>query len=162
MKKKIFIITILIFVVLGILYFIDMNRTNDSVKENEPEDTFELIFNQRNDLETKTIISEDETDKYDYSIYSYGGDVQVKIDNKKYDLREALLNDKIRMDKIIEKANKDSQEKRIRGDLYSDGGTKIYMYDTYTIIKFNTLEGNKDVYIGNTTMEYDVYKSQEV
>lgn len=162
MKKKIFIILVLILVVLGILYFIEMNRTDNDSKKNPIEDTFELIFNQRNDLETKTIISEDETDKYDYSIYSYGGDVQVKIDNKEYDLREALLNDKITMDKIIEKANKDSQEKRIRGDLYSDGGTKIYMYDTYTIIKFNTLEGNKDAYIGNTTMEYDVYKSQEV
>ena len=32
--------------------------------------------------------------------------------------------------------------------MYKDGGTMMYWYGTYTIIKSNSLDGNKDVYIG--------------
>lgn len=35
-----------------------------------------------------------------------------------------------------------------------DGGTKIYKHKEYTIILCNTIEGNKDIYIGNANMEY--------
>ena len=32
-------------------------------------------------------------------------------------------------------------------DVYQDGGTRIYVYEDYTIIKANRLDGNKNVYI---------------
>lgn len=35
-----------------------------------------------------------------------------------------------------------------------DGGTKIYKHKEYTIILCNTIDGNKDIYIGNNNMEY--------
>lgn len=35
-----------------------------------------------------------------------------------------------------------------------DGGTKIYKNDDITLIKCNTTNGNKDVYIGDETLEY--------
>lgn len=179
MKKRNFVIIcvvlIILLVTLGTLYAIDMDRMKNNKQvvfstwghdyypiENEiPKKDFELIFNKYDDSQIRTIILEDETEKFDYNIYSYGGDVKVKIDNKEYNLRDALLNDKITMDKIIEKANKDSQEEKVRSDMFSDGGTMIYKYDTYTIIKFNTLDNNKDIYIGNTSMDYDVYKSRK-
>ena len=179
MKKRnlviICVVLIIILITLGTLYAIDMDRMKNNKQvvfstwghdyypiENEiPKKDFELIFNQYDDSQIRTIILEDETEKFDYNIYSYDGDVKVKIDNKEYNLRDALLNDKITMDKIIEKANKDSQEEKVRSDMFSDGGTMIYKYDTYTIIKFNTLDNNKDIYIGNTSMDYDVYKSRK-
>ena len=37
--------------------------------------------------------------------------------------------------------------------MYKDGGSIIYKYDNYTIIKFHTLDGNRDVYIGNKNMD---------
>ena len=56
------------------------------------------------------------------------------------------------MEEIIAKSNKDLEEKHIIGDVYLDGGSKIYIYNDYTIIKCNTLNGNRDVYIGSKDM----------
>ena len=70
-------------------------------------DNFELIFHGRKDLWIKTIVANEETDKYSYNIFSKGGDFEIKIDGAIYDLRDALLNDKITMEEIIQKANKD-------------------------------------------------------
>ena len=39
-------------------------------------------------------------------------------------------------------------------DTYKDGGTKLYKNDTISIIKCNTIDGNKDIYIGDTNLEY--------
>ena len=72
---------------------------------------------------------------------------------KSISLRDALLQNKITMDEIIEKANKDLEENIITGDMYQDGGSMIYQYSNYTIIKFHTLDGNRDVYIGTKDMK---------
>ena len=39
-------------------------------------------------------------------------------------------------------------------DIYKDGGTKLYKNDTISIIKCNTIDGNKDIYIGDINLEY--------
>lgn len=39
-------------------------------------------------------------------------------------------------------------------DTYKDGGTKLYKNDSIALIKCNTIDGNKDVYIGDTNLEY--------
>jgi len=36
-----------------------------------------------------------------------------------------------------------------------DGGTKIYKKDNYTVILCNTVNGNKDIYIGNEQFKYE-------
>lgn len=111
---------------------------------------FELIFNKTNDLETRTIIKAHDNNNYSYNIFSYGGNVKIKIDNVEYDLRTALLEEKITMEEIIEKANKDAfEDKTIIADSFEDGGTNKYYYNDYTIIKYRTLDGNSDVYIGS-------------
>ena len=55
---------------------------------------------------------------------------------------------KITMEEIISKANKDEKDGKIKAEMYKDGGSMEYYYDNYTIIKFATLSGNRDVYIG--------------
>ena len=52
------------------------------------------------------------------------------------------------MEEIIQKANKDLPN----AASYDDGGSKEYHYENYTIIKCNTLNGNRDVYIGTKDM----------
>lgn len=111
-------------------------------------DDFEIIFSQRKDTKIKTILLKNETEKYSYNIYSFGGDVKIKIENKEYDLREALLKNQITMEEIIAKANKDLPN----AISYDDGGSVEYHYETYTIIKVHNLEGNRDVYIGTQEM----------
>lgn len=117
------------------------------------ERPFELIFNKTNDLETRTIIKAHDNNNYSYNIFSYGGDVKIKIDNVEYDLRTALLEEKITMEEIIEKANKDAfEDKIIKVDSLNDGGTNIYYYNDYTIIKWHTVSGNFDVDIKSPEM----------
>lgn len=67
-------------------------------------------------------------------------------------LKEALLNNKIAMEEIIQKANEDANNKIIESDMYNDGGSMIYKYENYTIIKVHNLNGNRDVYIGSKDM----------
>ena len=52
------------------------------------------------------------------------------------------------MEEIIGKANKDEKDRKITAKMYKDGGSMEYYYDNYIIIKFATLSGNRDVYIG--------------
>lgn len=86
--------------------------------------------------------------KYDYDIY-YSGleNVTIKFNNKEMDLVQALLSNEVTMEQIIEQAEKDAESEIIRSDMLKDGGTMFYYYDTYTIKKCYSLDGNRDVYI---------------
>lgn len=46
-------------------------------------------------------------------------------------------------------------------DFYYDGGTKLYKKDDVSILLCNTLDGNKDVYIGNKNLKYKSNYCQE-
>lgn len=94
------------------------------------------------------IVDASETDKYDYSIYAWDVNVNIVINGEEISLRDALLQNKITMNEIISKANKDIQNPVT----YKDGGTIEYHYNLYTIIKMHTLEGKRDVYIGMPEM----------
>ena len=119
-------------------------------------ENFEILFKDRQPIDSYNkiyaILDKSETDKYNYTIYAYDGSVNIKIDDKEYSLKDALLESKITIEEIIQKANKDLDNNKITGDMYKDGGSMIYQYDTYTIIKCHTIEGNRDVYIGTKEM----------
>lgn len=157
-KKKIFIL-IGILIIIGISFVIGIFIRKINVKKNNmamnEAEKFEILFYDKQQTESYkiyTILDKSETERYDYNIYGCDGIVNIRIGGKECSLREALLEDKITMEEIIAKANKDLEEKNIIGDVYLDGGSKIYIYNGYTIIKCNTLDGNKDVYIGNKYM----------
>lgn len=126
-------------------YPAQIEATNIEIKS---LDNFELIVSPRKDLGMKTIMDKNEVSQYPYSIYSYGADVRIRMDHKEYDLREALLNNKITMEEIIAKANQELPDTLS----YNDGGSMEYHYHDYTIIKVHKEDGNRDVYIGIPTM----------
>ena len=115
---------------------------------------FQIEFNTNSEKEEIIkVLTEGENDKYDYNIYSYKGTVNIVIAGERMSLRDALINNKITIEEILEKANKDAREnKTIFGDVYADGGSSFYIYNDYSILKLNTLEGNKDLYIGVPSM----------
>lgn len=115
-------------------------------------DKFEIRFYDKQPQgETKVnkILDKSETDKYNYNIYTYDGQVNIIINGEEISLKKALLENKITMDEIIEKANQDLQDEKINGYMYKDGGSMVYQYDNYTITKYHTIDGNRDVYIGH-------------
>ncbi len=113
---------------------------------------FEILFKDRQPIDSYNkiyaILDKSETNKYDYTIYAYDGSVNIRIDGEEYSLKEALLQNKITMEEIIAKANKDFPD----AEIYKDGGSMEYHYDNYTIIKYHTIDGNRDVYIGTKDM----------
>ena len=115
-------------------------------------ENFEILFKVRQPIDSYNkiyaILDKSETKKYNYTIYAYDGSVNIRIGGKEYSLREALLENRITMEEIIQKANKDLPN----AASYDDGGSKEYHYENYTIIKCNTLNGNRDVYIGTKDM----------
>ncbi|MDO5555235.1 MAG: hypothetical protein Q4G09_00845 [Clostridia bacterium] len=133
-------------------YPAQIDVTNIEIKS---ADNFEILFYQKQPIDsykTYTILDKSETEKYDYTIYGHDGSVNIRIDGKDYSLKEALVENKITMDEIIAKANIDLKNGKITGETYKDGGSIVYKYDTYTIIKCHTLDGNRDVYIGAPNM----------
>ncbi len=129
-------------------YPLQVKVTNIEIKST---DNFEIIFSNKKPTDSYkvyTILSKTEMDKYDYNIYGYDGIVNIKIDGKVYLLKDALLENKITMEEIISKANKDFPN----APSYDDGGSMEYHYENYTIIKCHRLDGNRDVYIGKKEM----------
>lgn len=119
-------------------------------------ENFEMIFYDKqpqSDIKVHKIVDKNETDKYDYDIYLYDGSVNIRIDGKDFSLKEALLGNKITMEEIIAKANQDEKDRKIKADMYKDGGSMEYHYENYTIIKCHTLDGNRDVYIGTKDLK---------
>ena len=111
-------------------------------------DDFSIVF--ENSSEEKTTILDSSIDGLtDYNVYSFKGKVFVIIDEKIMSLRNAILDKKITMDDIINKATSDEN---LVKDTYLDGGSVRYNYKDYVMIKCNTLNGNKDVYFGNTDL----------
>lgn len=115
-------------------------------------ETFEIRFYDKHPESDNKINEILDKSKYGYNIYTYDGSANILINGEEISLKDALLNNKITIDEIIAKAEKDLKDKKISGDTYKDGGSKIYKYDNYTIIKCHTLEGNRDVYIGTRDM----------
>ena len=178
--KKVLILVIICIIIFTVIYFmfdwflknkfeISQNSKVENNLDNEISNHFDKeaeelemhIYNQDEigKEEIRIILDKTETDKYDYNIYSYGGDVSIFVDGIGMPLRDALLKNKVSMEKIIEKANEDFPNALI----YKDGGSREFHYDNYTIIKRKSKtvrdEGNipiiediKDVYIGIKNM----------
>lgn len=111
---------------------------------------FNLIFENSNEERVTILSTEDGITEY--NVYSFEGDMFVIIDEKIMNLRQALLENKITMEEILNKAREDAENEQIVKSVYSDGGSTIYKYKNYSIIKCNRLDNNKDVYLGNTDL----------
>lgn len=105
-----------------------------------------LNFYQRKDLGLKTI---SQFGDYDFNILTYGGDVSFTFDTDMvYTFENALKENVVTVDKILEQAKIDAEYGICEEGFYSDGGSIEYLYDDYTILKYNTLDGRKDLVIG--------------
>ncbi len=83
----------------------------------------------------------------DRKIYTYClNDVIIKIDGKEENLKDFIQKE----DKAIEKIIGTLKLK----DSLSDGGTQLYKGENLTLVKCNTLDGNRDIYIGDQNMEF--------
>ena len=116
---------------------------------------FILLVEKASNKKLNKILNNKDLYKYnsEYDLYYYGlKSVNVRVDGEELTLEEALKSGKVTLDAIIARANKDLDNKYITGDMIKDGGSMIYKYSEYTIIKSHTIEGDRDVYIGTPDM----------
>lgn len=107
-----------------------------------------IIYEQRKDMGVDKINSEEK-----FNIYVVGGNVTITKNNEEAkDFSEALKTQYISIAEILEQAEIDSEYGVCRRGFYSDGGTVEYSYQDYTLIKANTLDGNKDFIIAPQNM----------
>lgn len=107
---------------------------------------FKVIVNTLNEYKKKYAFTYNDRDFYygntDFRLYLYDGNYQ-------YDIETSLKNNLVTLDDIL------SKNKNVIS--LWDGGSKIYQYHQFNIIICNTLDGNKDIIIGDTEMEIDNY-----
>ena len=112
---------------------------------------FELSVKKSNNKKKTKILNNQELYKNNsnFDLYYYGLDeVNIFVDNQTMSLESALRIGKMTIDGMLAKANQDENDGKIKSEMYKDGGTTEWYYDTYTIIKRHSLDGNRDVYIG--------------
>lgn len=113
------------------------------------EKNYDLTYLQRKDLGVNKIAEEGQFDNVDFGLYTFGGDVTVTIEQDMvYSLKDALNEKKISVESILDQAKEDEKYGFCEKQLYQDGGSIEYRYNDYTILKFNSLDGNKDLIIG--------------
>ena len=109
----------------------------------------DLTYNQRRDLGIEQIAYKNQYDNTDYGFYTIGGDVTITVeDDMIYSLEEALKNKILKVEDIMTQAKLDEKYGICDTAYYMDGGSIEYRYKDYTILKYNTLDGNKDLFIG--------------
>ena len=122
---------------------------------------FTITFTEKKKDGLKKIIDSKKSKMYDYDIYTYNGKIDIKVKTRLKELKVALEEGDITMERIISKAESDAAANLITATTYKDGGSVIYQYGTYTILKCNKLDGNENVYIGPFGMKYeDIFKSE--
>ncbi len=131
-----------------------------SLESSNYKKKFDLKYNQRKDMGIYEIY-----DTGDFKIKTFGGNVNVIIDNNTYELKTALENKILNYNDIIEQAKIDAKYGICSFDTYVDGGSSEYYYyvdinNHYTILKLNTLDGDKDLVIGFEGPILDKYKEQ--
>lgn len=95
----------------------------------------------------------------DCNLYYYSLDeVNVTIKGQTMSLEKALKSGKMTLDGIVQKANKDEKDGKIKTEMYKDGGSIEYHYENYSIIKCHSTSGNRDVYIGIPNMNLNDLK----
>lgn len=115
---------------------------------------FTITFTKKKSNGKKLIINAKKSDDYDYNIYTYNGNIDIKVKMRTKELKKALEDGDITMERIISQAESDAKAGLITATTFDDGGTVIYQYGTYTILKQHTLDGVEDVYIGPFGMKY--------
>ncbi len=110
---------------------------------------FELTYMARKDMGIKRIAEENQFDNLDFGVYTFAGDVFITVEeNMMYSLEDALKQNVITVQDILEQTKQDEKYGICEIGYYSDGGSTEYRYPEYTILKYNTLDGNKDLIIG--------------
>lgn len=142
---------LIIIVVICIFYKVITIRKNEEYIEEKKD--FEIIYNQNNS-KLENIVNREDSTMNKYSVYTYGGEVIIKVNNTEYQFKEAIEKNIITIDELLNKAKEDSQNQTCTEEIFYDGGSLQYRYLDYTILKYHERTGNEDIIIGMKRWNY--------
>lgn len=145
--KRTIIILIIAIIVLLVVLLLSFNHKYPKIDLYH----FSIQQNQSKKLNKKTNIE-------NKNIYYYGIDYALVCDKKEncYQISEALRHNQISLNDFINYLNKQVEYENFSTFVMWDGGTKVYKKSGIEIIQCNTLDGNRDIYIGNDKMIEDL------
>jgi len=149
MKKRNIILTITI-ISITIIIFITYIFNSNSNDINDNNNNQNLTINEDSECDHKPKLYYQNNNQ---KIYTYCLDkIELTIDNEPIELKEYLKNNSI--NDLINSLEKTASLYDGGTNIYNDGGSKRITNNGITLIKCNTIDGNKDIYIGNKDMEY--------
>lgn len=87
--------------------------------------------------------------KNGYHVYLYCLDeCYVMLRGQEYKTGDALNSGKVTAEAIVQRLSNEAAAGKVESRTYKDGGSTEYRADGYTVIKKNTVGGNRDVIIG--------------
>ena len=90
-----------------------------------------------------------------YTIYYYGiKKATIEVENIEYDFAEALSTGQITLTGLFDKLTSVGTYWDGGSVIYRDGGSSISKASTFTLIRCHTIDGNRDIYLGNEEMEF--------
>ena len=106
------------------------------------KNNFNIEYKNQNECnKPKLLLSKDGRNIYTYCLEN----ITIEMKDRKAELKSYIEDNSNAINKIIDTLKLE--------DTLMDGGTQIYKGDI-TLIKCNTLDGNKDIYIGNDNMKF--------
>ena len=125
---------------------------------------FEILPIISEDKSKYLVLTSEDIDSFDAfphdtnsDLYYYGlNNVDVTVNKQTISLIDALSSGKITVEGIIKKANIDAVSGQCKNEIIKDGGSQIYKYDNLNIIRYHTIDGNRDIYIGSSDMDINV------
>lgn len=147
-RKSKSIITILIIGIIILLIAILIGIKNKYPKI----DLFNFTIQQADPEKPYKLEKQLEVDKK--NVYYYGLDFAIfcEKNEKCYQVKDALKHSQISLDEFQKYLEKQAEYENYKIMRFWDGGTTLYSKGGMQIMFCNTIEGNKDVYIGNDQM----------
>jgi len=145
MNKKIIIAIVILCMLAGLITTMVLNTRIKETNNVESlldvtydyDGKFLIKYTSNNDEEIKELFNME-----DHKIYSFGGDVDIIINNTKYSLEDALNQGLINEQDILEQVQNDTNNNLCQKMMIYDGGSTEYMYSDYTILKMNYMAYN--------------------
>ena len=105
---------------------------------------------------TLTLLTE-HNEELGCAIYYYGLDeMNATVEGQTMSLQHALAVGTVSADYWLSQAQMDASSGKCELELYDDGGSKLYRYDDYALLKMNTLDGDRTLYIGSPDLTPNV------
>ena len=120
---------------------------------------FELSVKESAEKSLRIVLNNSSINPYgqDYDLYYYGlSDVYASVDGITIPLEEALKYGKLSIESLIADSKRLASLKRIVYNDSAENGCAVYEYSDFKIIKYNTADGNRDIYIGSSDMNTNV------